>query len=1010
MANEYDISKAFKRIENDLMDSMMRNLKRHQAEETEMGFNWGQWQALQLKELERYRKENAKKFGGDFSQINNRIEDLFKQTSADAQAKEEARILDDIRKGKYYANKKDVSFFNVNDQKLDVLIERTKADFSRAEYAVLRGANDQYRKIIFDAQVYGNITNDYAKAVDMATHDYLQNGLQSIQYKGWTDKYGKYHAGTKHNISDYAEMAIRTGNKRAYLMGEGNAHDAYGIHTIRVNKRTQACPKCVGFLGKVMVDDVYAGGTPKEASKLGVPLLSQAIQQGFLHPNCKDIYSMYIPNVSKPADPWTKQEIEDIVGDYNAEQELQHAQDMAESYWRMSKYSLDPENQQRYSARAFGWEVRADEIKAGMPPTPIIPVAPTPPPTPKPPEPTPPVEPEIKPFTDDERDALEWYVSGEGMWINQYMRGIGGIDSITEDDQMFLEMLKSATNRPLEADKLYRSVDASAIFEGVSDNDLYDLMEHIVYGDSKYDKGAYSQNLKKRMESIISKTQGKEITEKGFMSTTVDKAVAENWGDFTDAQHPVVIEFDTKGKKLKGADLDFLDLADDPQRERLLAPNTKYKITDIGVGEYEGGGKYVKIKAEILDEAVEEVAEEVAEVVAPVPQVETAEQKVRAEITQAKARLAEANKNLEAVEEELAKIESAEARYYNTYFISGGFDEAVEKRIKAREEHPTWYTKDDSAEVWRFIRDNKDKLDNFGFEGEKKALKDAIKARKKDIKPIQKELNARYNDLEAIIGEPNTKRLAVYGDKNVEQINHFLDDAPTTLRNIWDKCADNFNVLSNTDRWGKRRKGAYYNSTEDGVWLSINKVAKGDNLHPAYETVFHEYGHNIDYVLNRKIGNGNTQQAFTETYKNGIFGKTIRDEAEKAIVEYGRANGFSKTDINGYEIFDRKGAEKALAKELKDAYTNVDKVYVVGDISDMFESTFSTAYPFGAGHGKSYWTDYGIGKEYIRTGREAFAEMYASQIANNDSWAMIQKYFPESVKIFNEIIEMGNAL
>lgn len=356
MANEYDISKSFKRIENDLMDSMMRNLKRHQAEETKEGFNWAQWQALQLKELERYRKENIKKFGGDFSQINNRIEDLFKQTSADAQAKEEARILDDIRKGKYYANKKDVSFFNVNDQKLDVLIERTKADFSRAEYAVLRGANDQYRQIIFDAQVYGNITNDYAKAVDMATHDYLQKGLQSIVYKN----------GARHTISDYAEMAIRTGNKRAYLMGEGNAHDAYGIHTIRVNKRTQACPKCVGFLGKVMVDDVYAGGTPKEASKLGVPLLSQAIQQGFLHPNCKDIYSMYIPNVSKPADPWTKQEIEDIVGDYNAEQELQHALDMQESYARMAKYSLDKDNKAKYQARADGWADRVTDIKNGI--------------------------------------------------------------------------------------------------------------------------------------------------------------------------------------------------------------------------------------------------------------------------------------------------------------------------------------------------------------------------------------------------------------------------------------------------------------------------------------------------------------------------------------------------------------------------------------------------------------------------------------------------------------------
>ena len=60
MPSEYDISRAFKRIENDLMDSMMRNLKRHQVEENEKGFTWEQWQVLQLQELEQYRQNNLK--------------------------------------------------------------------------------------------------------------------------------------------------------------------------------------------------------------------------------------------------------------------------------------------------------------------------------------------------------------------------------------------------------------------------------------------------------------------------------------------------------------------------------------------------------------------------------------------------------------------------------------------------------------------------------------------------------------------------------------------------------------------------------------------------------------------------------------------------------------------------------------------------------------------------------------------------------------------------------------
>ena len=181
--NEYDISRAFKRIENDLMDSMMRNMKKHQAEETELGIEWEQWQALQLKELERYRKENADRFTQDFAQINRKVEAMFKATCNNAQSKQESYILEQIKKGDFTPTQvKDTQFFNLNDKKLDILIERTKADFTRAEYAMLRKADDVYRQTIFDAQVYASVTNDYAKAVDMATHDFLKKGIQCVTY------------------------------------------------------------------------------------------------------------------------------------------------------------------------------------------------------------------------------------------------------------------------------------------------------------------------------------------------------------------------------------------------------------------------------------------------------------------------------------------------------------------------------------------------------------------------------------------------------------------------------------------------------------------------------------------------------------------------------------------------------------------------------------------------------------------------------------------------------------
>ena len=80
-------------------------------------------------------------------------------------------------------------------------------DMQSAETAVLRMANDQYRKVIFNAQVYANSgAGTYEKAVDMATKDFLSAGLNCVQYAN----------GARHTLADYADMAIRTASKRAY--------------------------------------------------------------------------------------------------------------------------------------------------------------------------------------------------------------------------------------------------------------------------------------------------------------------------------------------------------------------------------------------------------------------------------------------------------------------------------------------------------------------------------------------------------------------------------------------------------------------------------------------------------------------------------------------------------------------------------------------------------------------------------------------------------------------------
>ena len=97
--NEYDLAKAFQRIENELMASMIRNMDRHRAEETKEGYNWSMWQVEQLKALEKYKRKNQKKYQKQFKSINSQIEQLIRQARLKGGMKQELRILQAIRKG-----------------------------------------------------------------------------------------------------------------------------------------------------------------------------------------------------------------------------------------------------------------------------------------------------------------------------------------------------------------------------------------------------------------------------------------------------------------------------------------------------------------------------------------------------------------------------------------------------------------------------------------------------------------------------------------------------------------------------------------------------------------------------------------------------------------------------------------------------------------------------------------------------------------------------------------------
>lgn len=351
--SEYDITKAFSRIENELLLSMTRNLERHKAEETEKGYEWSMWQAEQLKTLEEYKKANRKKYQKQFADINKQIETMITTARDAGGLDQEIEILEAIKQGFRGFHKNhgmlQGQFFKLNDRKLEALIKATTKDMQKAETAILRMADDKYRKIIFDAQVYANSgAGTYEKAVDMAAKDMLSSGLNCVEYSN----------GARHKLSEYADMAIRTASKRAYLQGEGEKRKEWGISTVIMNKRGNPCPKCLPFVGKVLIDDVWSGGKQSDGS---YPLMSTAIAAGLYHPRCKDGHTTYFPGISTADDTWTKKELQAIEAVSRTESAQQYASRQAEKFNRLAKYSLDKDNKQKYAEKTREWNKEASK-------------------------------------------------------------------------------------------------------------------------------------------------------------------------------------------------------------------------------------------------------------------------------------------------------------------------------------------------------------------------------------------------------------------------------------------------------------------------------------------------------------------------------------------------------------------------------------------------------------------------------------------------------------------------
>lgn len=346
MLSADDIAEIFEWIEMLLIGSLKRNLTRHEAEEKKYGFNWSAWQAEKLRNVNRFRRENAA-IMSRYTEVIDRntralLEEQFREgVNGAAQEAGEAPEPQPVYMQDIQPTQPDLSeqpeqtvqpeqsqeqpvpetteqvsteppaaadepiavikpepqFFGVDTVKVNKLVEDMTTMEKQAETAALRMTDDVYRQTLNRVQLAmstGSMT--LQKAIDTAVEDFLNAGINCIEYKD----------GRRVNIADYVRMALRTTSTRAALQGHSEKLKALGYDTVAVSSYGMCSPTCLPYQGRVYINDAFtswSGETQLRADGLTYgksnycgkwfPLLSSAIAGGLFHPNCRHGISMW---------------------------------------------------------------------------------------------------------------------------------------------------------------------------------------------------------------------------------------------------------------------------------------------------------------------------------------------------------------------------------------------------------------------------------------------------------------------------------------------------------------------------------------------------------------------------------------------------------------------------------------------------------------------------------------------------------------------------------------------
>lgn len=339
------IARLFEEMELRLITLLTRNLAGHKEWETSEGFHWPAWQALKIRNLEQYRRQNKALMKEYRPVIDEATEQMLREQFDEGweQTQQELIQLDPERAKQSIP---DDHFFGVNQRRLNSLIDEIQTAKSHVERAALRTMEDVYRQTISRVELSmsaGAVT--LPQAIDMAVKDFLAQGIRCVEYKN----------GRRVNIADYAQMALRTAATRSMLLGEAQRRADFGVDTVLVSQYGACSETCLPWQGKVYIDDVWGVWDGERSGDRGLSndghwymLLSVAVNKGLFHPNCRHTLLTW-----RYGDPIPPQMDGDRIRKNAALEQQQRGLEREVRKWkRMAEGTLDEVQKKAYQQKA----------------------------------------------------------------------------------------------------------------------------------------------------------------------------------------------------------------------------------------------------------------------------------------------------------------------------------------------------------------------------------------------------------------------------------------------------------------------------------------------------------------------------------------------------------------------------------------------------------------------------------------------------------------------------------